>query len=434
MAGPYPYGRDLDPNHTDREQKAVYVEPGYTEINITPSTVDQGDTLEVNLKDLNVSSVIRSDSLGVSFNIELTGGSTSPDANRTIVNNLGRAIVKRIVVKMAGFVLYDLNEADTYYCCKDLWQMTALQRSNASEWGIHDRPNVAKIKVGAGDADTTNADDVALARQDEAEGGKNRFVIPLVFDLFTDHLILGKNGISDPISFEITFNTYANVILSSNSGASYKITNLKLRHKIAVERSLSDRLHEKYRELNVYPYTYVHHYRKLQLDKSSTQWDIEITQATLSLRGILMVFEDVSAGKTGPSFGRNPEYFPNPGITNVLITINGTPNSIYPQGYNSTQQWPEALKGLVPQKIRDLGLQSVTKTAFSTSKFAWWLDMRASGDERLHGNGRKLEGTSSIVLQMTRARTSTGTLNCYIYLEKDAVLKIANNQYVSAVY
>jgi hypothetical protein len=300
--------------------------------------------------------------------------------------------------------------------------------------GIHDRPNVAKIKVGAGDADTTNADDVALARQDEAEGAKNRFVIPLVFDLFTDHLILGKNGINDPISFEITFNTYANVVLSSNTGASYKITNLKLRHKIAVEKSLSDKLHEKYRELGVYPYTYVHHYRKLQLDKSSTQWDIEITQATRSLRGILMIFEDVSAGKTGPAFGRNPEYFPNPGITNVLITINGTPNSIYPQGYNNTQQWPEALKGLVPQKIRDLGLQSVSKTAFSTSKFAWWLDMRASGDDKLHGNGRTLEGTSSIVLQMTRARTSTGMLNCYIYLEKDAILKIQNNRYVSAIY
>jgi hypothetical protein len=430
MAAVSPYGNDLDPNFIARQLRETQTKPGFTETNITPSTIDQGQTLFVNLQDLDTTSVIKSKTLGLVFNIELSGGSTSPNANRTVVNSLGRAIVKRMVIKMAGFVLYDLNEADIYFCCKDLWEMTDQQRADATEQGIHISPNVARIKIGAGNADTTIAADVALAAQDRG----NCFVIPLNFDLFTNHLVLGESRIDDPIKFEIAFNTYANVITSTNSSASYKITNIKLRHRLAKRQSLANELHEKYKLGCEIPYLYIHNYRKLHLDKSSALWNIDITQDSRSLRGILMVFEDLSAGKMGPAFGRNPEYFVNPDITSTTITIDGLPNEIYPQGYQIEHQWEEARLGLVPEDMRDRNLQSVRKADYCVLKFAWWLDFRDSSNNTLHGNGWTLKAAGSVVLQMNRATTSTGTLNCYIYLEKDAVLKIQNNRYVSVVF
>jgi len=42
------------------------------------------------------------------------------DANSTVVNNLGRAIVKKISVKLEGQEVMSLDDADIYLCYRDL--------------------------------------------------------------------------------------------------------------------------------------------------------------------------------------------------------------------------------------------------------------------------------------------------------------------------
>lgn len=78
----------------------------------------------------------------VAFNIELTDG-TPPD-----VNNLGRAVVKQIVVKFDGKEIYTI---DDYLCFQDLW-MTDKARTNSSYQGIQ-KANTARIRIGADNAD-----------------------------------------------------------------------------------------------------------------------------------------------------------------------------------------------------------------------------------------------------------------------------------------
>jgi len=64
-----------------------------------PSTIDGNQTLTVRFPNLGTNDVIILGTTRTAFNIVLDGGE---DENRTVVNNLGRAIVKKISVKLEG--------------------------------------------------------------------------------------------------------------------------------------------------------------------------------------------------------------------------------------------------------------------------------------------------------------------------------------------
>ena len=68
----------------------------------------------------------------LSFNIELT---STVDANRTFVSNIGRAIIKKIVVKFKGNEIMSVDDFDVFACYQDLWK-TKSEKRNAIQQGI----------------------------------------------------------------------------------------------------------------------------------------------------------------------------------------------------------------------------------------------------------------------------------------------------------
>ena len=57
----------------------------------------------------------------------------------------------------------------------------------------------------------------------------------------------------------------------------------------------------------------------------------------------------------------------------------------------------------------------------SPTTFGFWIDVRSSNDNRLHGSGRTVE-RSGILLQIERAAdASDGDLVCYVFSLEDAV-------------
>ena len=73
-----------------------------------PSTIDANQILTIRFPNLEENDVIIP-----AFNITLNGDT---DANQTIVNNLGRALVKKISVKLEGQEVMSLDDADIYLC------------------------------------------------------------------------------------------------------------------------------------------------------------------------------------------------------------------------------------------------------------------------------------------------------------------------------
>jgi len=183
-----------------------------------PSTIDANQTLTVRFPNLSTNDVIVPGTARIAFNIVFYGGE---DDNRTVVNNLGRAIVKKISVKLEGKEVLCLDNADIYLCYKDLW-LTDKERKNAAYYGIQSE-NTAKIWLGASDAVATTEPDALIAA---AYG--NRFAIPLNFEILADHGPFYQMGLTDRLSFELIFNDYARVIRSTDTNVIYQVNNIAL--------------------------------------------------------------------------------------------------------------------------------------------------------------------------------------------------------------
>ena len=62
----------------------------------------------------------------LSFNIELT---SAIDANRTLVSNIGRAIIKKLAVKFEGNGIMSVDDFDVFACYRDLWKTKSEKRN-----------------------------------------------------------------------------------------------------------------------------------------------------------------------------------------------------------------------------------------------------------------------------------------------------------------
>jgi len=138
------YGNKLDPHRSVRTALGLKDNRQSIVVTNNPSTIG---AITVRFPNLGTNDGIVPGTARIAFNIVLDGGE---DDNRTVVNNLGRAIVKKISVTLEGKEVLCLDDADIYLCYNDLW-LTDKERKNAAYYGIQCE-NTAKIRVSAIDA------------------------------------------------------------------------------------------------------------------------------------------------------------------------------------------------------------------------------------------------------------------------------------------
>ena len=141
--------------------------------------------------------------VNLSFNIELT---SAVDANRTLVSNIGRAIVKKLAVKFEGNEIMSVDDFDVFACYQDLWK-TKSEKRNAIQQDIISNDgctqNCIKLRINTGDKNASNAQDLAIA---DAYG--NKFVIPLDFEILDSAALCYQAGIGNRLCYKLTFNDY----------------------------------------------------------------------------------------------------------------------------------------------------------------------------------------------------------------------------------
>ena len=119
-----------------------------------PSTIGPDELLTIRFPDLKENQVIIPGTTKLTFNITLAG----TDVNRTLVGNLGRNIIRKLVVKLDGNEIISTDDYDILYSYYDCWK-TATERHNAVFQGIVETDsqteNAIKHRINAGDKAST---------------------------------------------------------------------------------------------------------------------------------------------------------------------------------------------------------------------------------------------------------------------------------------
>ena len=202
------YGNKLDPYRKLIEPRGVKGIRQSVVITNNPSTIDQNQQLLVRFPNLSYNDVIVPRSAGLAFDIELV----STDRNATVYQNLGRAIVKKTVIRTSGNEVMSIDDSDIYHCYIDLWKSSS-ERMNMAYQGIG-KANILKHRVGAANA-ISDAEDQAIA-----SAYATRFCIPLDFELLEPHMPFYQAGLGDRLEYELTFNDYMKVINSIDTDSS----------------------------------------------------------------------------------------------------------------------------------------------------------------------------------------------------------------------
>ena len=126
------YGNKLNPEHSLRTAKGIKGTRQKVIVTHNPSEIDQNQLLLVRFPNLGSDDVIVPGTANLSFNTELT---STADPKRTLVSNIGRAIINKLAVKLEGNEILSTDDFDIFACYRDLWK-TKLEKKNAIRQGI----------------------------------------------------------------------------------------------------------------------------------------------------------------------------------------------------------------------------------------------------------------------------------------------------------
>ena len=110
------YGKQLNPERSLRTAKRIEGIRQKVIVTHNPNMIDQNQDLLVRFPNLGSDDVIIPGMANLSFNIELT---STADPNRTLVSNIGRAIIKKLAVKFERNEILSIDNYDMFACYRD---------------------------------------------------------------------------------------------------------------------------------------------------------------------------------------------------------------------------------------------------------------------------------------------------------------------------
>ena len=182
----------LNPSRFPRMAFGLKANSTLHRITLTPSNANPGETLYIEIPKLTDNMVIVPGSVFLVFNLAISG-----HENNTVVNNISRNLVKRQRVVFGGETLQDTTNYDLFQTYHDLF-LPKEERENMLRHGISSE-NMRKLRTNAGDKDTSNAKEVAMATLHNT-----KYCIPLDHPILTDHGVFYPKSLPHPLKFEIS--------------------------------------------------------------------------------------------------------------------------------------------------------------------------------------------------------------------------------------
>ena len=166
----------------------------------------------------------------------------SKDRTRSVVNNVGRALVKKKVLMLGSSNIDTINNSGVYDTYRDLY----LSEKEREEKLIQDiqSANNLKARVGLKKALGTA---LAVATQENAIKKKfdKRFAMPLDFDFFKHPVY--TTGLKEDLIVRLEFNSAEKVIsCTGDTNATYKLSDISLEYDAIFEAPHATTIGEMY--------------------------------------------------------------------------------------------------------------------------------------------------------------------------------------------
>ena len=201
------YMNKLNPEHSLRTRHVIKGTRQKIIITHNPSEIDQNQLLLVRFPNLDSDDVIVPGTANLFFNFDL---SLTADPKRTLVSNIGRAIVKKLTFKFEGNEILSVDDFDVFVCYQDLWK-TDSEKQNAVRQGIiHSGGctlNCMKLRINSGDKSVSNVKDAPINK-----AYRNKFIIPFNFEMLDRMMPYYQAGLGNQLCYEIMFDNYGKVI------------------------------------------------------------------------------------------------------------------------------------------------------------------------------------------------------------------------------
>ena len=415
------YGNDINPSRYSMIVKGVKAERQHVKTTHNPSSIEPGQKMTVIFPKLGPDDVIVPGSFVITGKLEVT---SSKDKARTVVPNVGRKLVKTLTIKYEGNDVLTVNSYDELFTYFDQW-LSKGQKKLKIKQGIQSE-NGLKLRVGA-NADKANTEEKAI---NTTLG--SRFTIPIDFELLNDIGPYHQHSLADKLQIELTFNDVAAIVLASTSTLaesadrdySYKFTDIRTEWDQISHSMMASAISTSYRKLAL-PYKRYHRHKTMVINKTDTSVNIQVNVPSKSLSHVFIL--PIDTAKDRKPY-QHKEEWKNLDITNVKINLEGRPNALYSNGLLTEDTWTE-IKKLFPGPSAD-----VTMGEFLTKTYALSLDLRPSTDEKIHGNGTRLENTSeglTFTIERTAASSGTEKLTLLVFVLQHAQLNILDWRYHS---
>ena len=146
----------LEPNRFPRELGGLKAKTSLNRITFNPSSANPGETLYIEIPKLSEDLVFVPGSVYLTFNLNVSG-----HKNNTLVNNVGRNLISKLIVKFGGEIIQDTERFNVFQTYHDL-HLPKKERRDRLRQGISSE-NMRKLRTNAGDKNTSNTKEVNLA-------------------------------------------------------------------------------------------------------------------------------------------------------------------------------------------------------------------------------------------------------------------------------
>ena len=228
--------------------------------------------------------VVVPDTVKITFNLDIE----STGKTRSVVNNIGRALVNEKVLMLGSKDIDTINNSDIYDTYKHLY-LNKKERKEKLLQSIQS-VNSLKTRLSAKKVDSTT---LAVAVQENAikKTFNKRFAVLLDFDFFRHPVY--PYGLKEDLIFRLESNSLENVILcTGDTAATYKLLDISLDYEAIFGKPYATTVGEMYTGY-VDPYTKVTSIDYQTLSEKDTTWKIDVNNLSVhSLQGLLLIFLD----------------------------------------------------------------------------------------------------------------------------------------------